>query len=53
MANQENQEVTLIRPHTHNGIFLPAGEKIVVTPDVADWLKKYGVITDAPKPKQA
>jgi hypothetical protein len=53
MATPDEQEVTLIRPHTHNGIFLPAGEKIIVTSDEADWLKKYGVIADVIKPKQA
>lgn len=61
MNKKDNEvEVTLIRPHAHNGISLPAGTKIDVTKDDAEWLKKYGVIADAPnkpsvtaEPKQA
>lgn len=37
-------EVTLSKPHTHNGRKYPEGEKITVTPDQEVWLKKQGVV---------
>ncbi|CAD5377146.1 conserved hypothetical protein [Pseudomonas sp. OF001] len=37
-------EVTLARPHTHNGRAHQPGDKIEVTADQKVWLEKRGVI---------
>lgn len=37
-------EVTLARPHTHNGRAHQPGDKIEVTADQKAWLQKRGVI---------
>lgn len=39
-------EVTLAKPHTHNGRAHQAGEKIKVTADQKAWLEKLGVVGD-------
>ncbi|MNZ06981.1 hypothetical protein D3C78_237460 [compost metagenome] len=37
-------EVTLAKPHTHNGRAHQAGEKIKVTADQEAWLERRGVV---------
>lgn len=56
MAEQPlQQEVTLIREHTHNGILLPSGSKITVNPAEYAFLKEkrlIAVLAQKPTPTQ-
>ena len=36
--------VTLTKPHTHEGVELAIGDKITVDADTAQWLAENGVI---------
>lgn len=40
----EPVEVTLAKPHTHNGRAHQPGDKIKVTADQKAWLEKLGVV---------
>lgn len=40
----EKVEVTLAKPHTHEGRPYQAGDKIKVTADQKAWLEKLGVV---------
>lgn len=43
-ATTELLEVTLAKPHTHDGRAHQPGEKINVTADQKAWLEKLGVV---------
>jgi hypothetical protein len=36
--------VTLRKPHSHDGRSYVAGEKLIVRPPIAEWLRARGVI---------
>lgn len=46
--------ITLIRPHTHGGVYHPEGSRIDVDPSAAQWLIQHGIAraapAEAPKP---
>jgi hypothetical protein len=46
-----NVEVTLLKPHTHAGKTYQPGDKIRVTPDVAQWLFDNRIIKILPGQK--
>lgn len=48
----EQVEVTLAKPHTHNGRAHQAGDKIKVTADQKAWLEKRGVIGSTQQTKE-
>lgn len=50
-AEQKQQEVILAKGHTHNGVYLNAGTKIIVNPAEYDFLKKARVIAELAQPK--